>query len=164
MPKKKAAAKQSPSSKTIGILKSLKTDDWVKLLEKIIKVSTPVSSEWLVANGFPNDLHRAVKIAIAELGEFATTEDVESFPMDNIRELLQTCVDRRQWLAKINKTPSSASSVDQDRLKFYQDQLKANPRLKYKHVAELWNKTEQDCCDGIAFKQSCYRAKKKVTT
>ena len=56
------------------------------------------ASAWLAANGFPDDLDRAVKIAVAELGEFATSEDVADFPLDNIWDLLQTCVDRREWL------------------------------------------------------------------
>lgn len=56
------------------------------------------NSAWLVANGFPDDLDRAVKIAVAELGEFVTSQDIADFPLDNIWDLLQTCVDRREWL------------------------------------------------------------------
>ena len=56
------------------------------------------NSAWLVANGFPDDLDRAVKIAVAELGEFVTSQDIADFPGDNIWDLLQTCVDRREWL------------------------------------------------------------------
>ena len=160
MAKKKAAAKRSP----IDILRSATAEDLVRIADMIMELSRPPSSEWLVANGFPDDLVRAVKIAVAELGDFATSQDVDEFPMDNIRELLQTCVDRRQWLAKINKPQQSASTVDQDRLKFYQAEKAKKTRLKYKEAAELWNKKEHDCCDEGSFRQSCYRARKNVTT
>lgn len=160
MAKKKAAAKRSP----IDILRSATAEDWGRIADKIVEINQPISSEWLVANGFPNDVERAVKIAVAELGDFATSQDVDEFPMDNIRELLQTCVDRRQWLAKINKPQPSASTVDQDRLKFYEAEKAKNQRLKHKEAAELWNKKEHDCCDEGSFRQSCYRARKNVTT
>ena len=58
---------------------------------------------------------------------------------------------------------TSASSLDKDRLKFYETKKAAQARLKYKDAADLWNQKEHDCCDEVAFKQSCYRARKNVT-
>ena len=63
----------------------------------------------------------------------------------------------------IRKTPPSASTVDQQRLKFYVEQKAKNRKLKYKNAADLWNKKETDHCDETAFKQSCWRANQNVT-
>jgi hypothetical protein len=155
--------KKPAKRSAIDILKSATAEDWARIADKIVEMNRPVSSKWLVANGFPDDVVRACKIAVAELGDFATSQDVDEFPMDNIRELLQTCVDRRQWLAKINRPTSWASTVDHDRLKFYEDQKAKNQRLRYKEVAELWNKKEHDVSDETSFKQSCWRARHNVT-
>ena len=59
---------------------------------------------------------------------------------------------------------ASYSTVDHDRLAFYQSELAKNKRLKYKQSAELWNKKEHDICDEGSFKQSCYRARKRNKT
>jgi hypothetical protein len=66
--------------------------------------------------------------------------------------------------AKIKNHTSSASNVDRDRLRFYEDQKAKNQRLRYKDAADLWNKKEQDHCDEGSFKQSCWRARQNVTT
>ena len=121
---------------------------------------------FLQSRGFPPDLVQAVRLAMADLfGTFATTEEIEDFAMDKVWDLLQTAFDRREWLAKINKTPPSASTVDQQRLEFYDAQKAINSTLRYKRIAELWcKKNPGDSCDETAFKQSCYRARKNVTT
>ena len=158
-------SKKKPSSNAIRILRSATAEDWLRIADKIVEINRPVSTKWLVDNGFPDDVVRAVQIAVAELGEFVHSQDVDEFPTDNIRELLQTCVDRRQWLARINKPTSSASTVDQQRLKFYNDQQAKDSTLRYKKIAQLWcEKHPGDICDETAFKQSCYRARKNVTT
>jgi hypothetical protein len=59
---------------------------------------------------------------------------------------------------------ASYSTVDHDRLEFYQSELAKNKRLKYKQAAELWNKKEHDICDEGSFRQSCYRARKRNKT
>ena len=69
------------------------------------------ASAWLAANGFPDDLDRAVKIAVAELGEFVTSQDIADFPLDNIWDLLQTCVDRREWLEARLREPVETKHV-----------------------------------------------------
>lgn len=56
---------------------------------------------WLEARGFPPDLFRAVRMAMADLfGEFATDEEIEEYSMDKVWDLLQAAADRRQWLMK----------------------------------------------------------------
>ena len=68
--------------------------------------------EWLRIHGFPADIRRPAKIALAELGEFATDNNVGEIPMDTLRELLQTCVDRRQWLAKTHVAAKPAAAAE----------------------------------------------------
>ncbi len=58
----------------------------------------------------------------------------------------------------------TGSTVDQDRLKFYEAEKKNNSRLRYKNAADLWNKKELDVCDEGSFRQSCYRARKRNKT
>lgn len=65
---------------------------------------------------------------------------------------------------KINKTPPSASTLDQQRLKFYDAQKAINSTLRYKRIAAMWcRQNPGETCDETAFKQSCYRARKNVT-
>ncbi len=157
--------KKKPVPDPIRILQSCSAEVIVKLVGNIYEISRPPTPAWLVSHGFSDGLVRAVQIAIAELGWFANSADVGTLPMDNIRELLQTCVDRRSWRAQISKPLPSVSTVDRQRLQFFLKQKDRNRALRYKNIADLWcRENPGDTCDEGAFKQSCYRARKSVTT
>ena len=82
-------------------------------------------------------------------------------------ELLEALMTEHEDAAEktILKTAArSNSTVDQDRLNFYESELARNKRLKYKQAAGLWNKKERDVCDESSFRQSCYRARKRNKT
>ncbi len=166
-------SKKKPASNPIRILRSATAEDWTRIADKIVEINRPVGSEWLVSNGFPDDLDRAVKIAVAELGDFATSQDVGEFPMDNIRELLQTCVDRRQWLTKISKPDADrtqkkkppkdirASKNDIRKFDFYEKAREKSPHVTHGEVANHWNrqfKNEEQTEQGM--RQAVNRGKK----
>ena len=95
---------------------------------------------FLESRGFPPDLVKAVRLAMADLFDtFATTEEIEAFAMDKVWDLLQTAYDRRQWLDNVRKTPSTNSedTEPQSNLPFGLhpcDVPQTLKRLKYKPV------------------------------
>jgi len=157
-------------SRTLERLKAgeLAEDEIKRIRESFTSLARDCKADqqnFLQSRQFPPDVVQAVRLAMADLfGEFVTADEVLDYSMDKIWELLQTAFDRRQWLTKINKTPPSASTVDQQRLKFYAAQKAIKSTLRYKQIAAMWcRQIPSETCDETAFKQSCYRARKNVT-
>lgn len=90
--------------------------------------------------------------------------NLSNFSLIELLEAMMTAHEDAAEKTILKTAARSNSTVDQDRLSFYESELAKNKRLKYKQAAELWNRKELDICDEGSFKQSCYRARKRNKT
>lgn len=70
--------------------------------------------------------------------------------------------EERSSLRRTARQPLKANATtDSLRLEFYENLKASNVRTTYKVAAQDWRNAHKDDCDEGAFKQSCYRARKK---
>jgi hypothetical protein len=81
--------------------------EFTRRLSSLVNDAQEKQIAWLESHNLPSDITRAVRLAMAEVfGDFVTADEIDGYAMSKIWELLQTAVDRRQWLEK--KTPVTA--------------------------------------------------------
>lgn len=61
------------------------------------------------------------------------------------------------------KSNTTASPTDHERLKFYNNLKATNKKITHAAVAKAWNEQTKEPCDEASMKQSCYRARKATS-
>jgi len=76
-------------------------EEFTKRVNSIVESVEGEQAKWLESHHFPPDITRATRLAMAEVfGDFVTAEEIDGYAVHKVRELLETCVDRRHWLIR----------------------------------------------------------------
>jgi len=89
-------------------------EELAKRLSSIAESVQLKQAGWLESHHFPPDITRAVRLTMADLfGDFVSADEIGEYGMSKVWELLQTAVDRREWLTKIDRPADNSAMLVQ---------------------------------------------------
>jgi len=89
-------------------------EELAKRLSSIAESVQLKQAGWVESHHFPPDITRAVRLTMADLfGDFVSADEIGEYGMSKVWELLQTAVDRREWLTKIDKPADNSAMLVQ---------------------------------------------------